>query len=75
MIKIHNISKSYQRPGEGELKVLDQVNLEVKSGEFVAIVGPSGSGKRSPHILDMTVGSKQYRTSAMTFACFVSKAV
>jgi putative ABC transport system ATP-binding protein len=45
MIKIHNISKSYQRPGEGELKVLEQVNLEVQSGEFVAIVGPSGSGK------------------------------
>ena len=45
MIKIHNISKSYQRPGEGKLKVLDQVNLEVQSGEFVAIVGPSGSGK------------------------------
>jgi len=45
MIKIRNISKTYQRPGEGELKVLDQVNFEVERGEFVAIVGPSGSGK------------------------------
>jgi putative ABC transport system ATP-binding protein len=45
MIKIQHISKSYKRPGEGELKVLDRVNLEVESGEFVAIVGPSGSGK------------------------------
>ena len=45
MIKLHNISKSYQRPGEGELKVLKEIDFEVERGEFVAIVGPSGSGK------------------------------
>jgi putative ABC transport system ATP-binding protein len=45
MIKLNSISKSYQRPGEGELKVLNKVDFEVGEGEFVAIVGPSGSGK------------------------------
>ena len=45
MIKLNKISKSYQRPGEGELKVLKDVDFEVAKGEFVAIVGPSGSGK------------------------------
>lgn len=45
MIKLRKISKSYQRPGEGELKVLNEVDFEVERGEFVAIVGPSGSGK------------------------------
>ena len=45
MIKLGNISKSYHRPGEGELKVLKEVDFEVAEGEFVAIVGPSGSGK------------------------------
>jgi ABC-type lipoprotein export system ATPase subunit len=45
MIKLRNISKSYQRPGEGELKVLNDVSLDVERGEFVAIVGSSGSGK------------------------------
>ena len=45
MIRLRNISKSYRRPGEGVLKVLDEVNFEVERGEFVAIVGPSGSGK------------------------------
>jgi putative ABC transport system ATP-binding protein len=45
MIKLRKISKSYQRPGEGELKVLDEIDFEVARGEFVAIVGPSGSGK------------------------------
>jgi len=45
IIKLGNISKSYQRPGEGELRVLKEVSLEVAQGEFVAIVGSSGSGK------------------------------
>jgi putative ABC transport system ATP-binding protein len=45
MIKLRNISKSYQRPGEGVLRVLKEVNLDVGAGEFVAIVGSSGSGK------------------------------
>ena len=29
MIKLRNISKSYQRPGEGELQVLKEVSFEV----------------------------------------------
>ena len=35
--------------GDGDTKVraLDRVNLEVPAGEFLAIVGPSGSGKSS----------------------------
>jgi len=45
MIKLKGITKSYDRPGEGVLKVLKEIDFEVKKGEFVAIVGPSGSGK------------------------------
>jgi putative ABC transport system ATP-binding protein len=45
MINMHNINKSFERPGEGELKVLQEINFNVEKGEFVAIVGPSGSGK------------------------------
>jgi len=45
MIKIRNLCKSFQRPGEAVLKVLDDVDFSVDEGEFVAIVGPSGSGK------------------------------
>lgn len=39
--------RKYIESSAGTLKVLDNVNLEVPSGDFVAIMGPSGSGKSS----------------------------
>ena len=45
MIKINKLCKSFQRPGEQQLNVLQEVDFNVEKGEFVAIVGPSGSGK------------------------------
>lgn len=44
MIKIENLSKSF-RTEEIETIALNRVSLEVKEGEFVAIMGPSGCGK------------------------------
>jgi len=45
MIRMRGISKSFERPGEQRLCVLNGVDFDVEKGEFVAIVGPSGSGK------------------------------
>ena len=39
-ILIENLSKTF-----GTFKVLNNVNLEIKTGSLVALVGPSGSGK------------------------------
>ncbi|MGL5786003.1 MAG: ABC transporter ATP-binding protein [Bacteroidales bacterium] len=44
MIKIENLCKSF-RTEEIETIALNNVSLEVKEGEFVAIMGPSGCGK------------------------------
>ncbi|MBQ6631192.1 MAG: ABC transporter ATP-binding protein [Romboutsia sp.] len=44
MIKLKNISKSYELSGE-KITALDNINLEIKEGEFVSIIGKSGSGK------------------------------
>jgi cell division transport system ATP-binding protein len=41
MIKFQNVSKSYAN----KIKILRGVNLHVKVGEFVSIVGQSGAGK------------------------------
>ncbi len=38
-ILIHNISKTF-----GSFNALKNVDLEVKTGELVALLGPSGSG-------------------------------
>ncbi|WP_455997853.1 ABC transporter ATP-binding protein [Phocaeicola barnesiae] len=44
MIEINNLSKVF-RTSEVETVALNQVNLQVNEGEFVAIMGPSGCGK------------------------------
>jgi ABC-type lipoprotein export system ATPase subunit len=46
MIRLANIEKSYPFKG-GQTFVLRQISLEIASGEFVTIMGPSGSGKSS----------------------------
>ena len=44
MIKLKGISKNYEISGE-KITALDNINLEIKEGEFVSIIGKSGSGK------------------------------
>jgi len=44
VLEIHNLSKEYPTPA-GPLRVLSEVNLTLKPGDAVSIVGPSGSGK------------------------------
>lgn len=44
MIKIERLNKSFIM-GDEEIHAIDNVNFNVKKGEFVSIIGPSGSGK------------------------------
>lgn len=45
MIELRDVSKVYFPGSENEVRALDHINLEVEKGQFVAIVGQSGSGK------------------------------
>ncbi len=40
MIEVNNLTKSY-----GALKVLKKIDVKIKEGEVVCVIGPSGSGK------------------------------
>jgi putative ABC transport system ATP-binding protein len=44
MLKLSNLTKTF-RTDEVETTALNAVNIEIKEGEFVAIMGPSGCGK------------------------------
>jgi len=45
MIELHGITKTYVKNGGLTVKVLDGIDLQIKQGEFVAIMAPSGMGK------------------------------
>lgn len=44
MIKLVNVEKSYES-GAGKTRVLRRINLEIRQGDFVTIMGPPGAGK------------------------------
>lgn len=46
MLKVKSVSKIYKKRDQ-EVKAIDNVSLEIPKGDFISIIGPSGSGKSS----------------------------
>ncbi len=61
---IKNVKKSFPVGDDGEYVVLDGVNLTVKQGEFICVIGHSGCGKST--LLNMVSGFSMPTTGTVT---------
>lgn len=55
MLRIQNITKIFNKGKEDEVIALDNLSLQISSGEFVVVVGANGSGKST--LMNLILGS------------------
>ena len=65
LLEVHNVRRSFPRGGGEELLVLDDVNLTLKEGEIVGLLGRSGSGKST--LLRLIAGLARPQGGSLTY--------
>ncbi len=63
-IKAKELSKIYGR-GENKVTALDKAEMEIRSGDFISIMGPSGSGKST--LLHLLSGLDHPTSGSVTY--------
>ncbi|MBA2589549.1 MAG: nitrate/sulfonate/bicarbonate ABC transporter ATP-binding protein [Alphaproteobacteria bacterium] len=65
LLEVQNVRRSFPRGGGEELLVLDDVNLTLKEGEIVGLLGRSGSGKST--LLRLIAGLARPQGGTLTY--------
>ncbi|HXF89310.1 MAG TPA: nitrate/sulfonate/bicarbonate ABC transporter ATP-binding protein [Xanthobacteraceae bacterium] len=65
LLEVQNVRKSFRKPDGGELLVLDGVNLTLREGEIVGLLGRSGSGKST--LLRLIAGLARPASGSITY--------
>jgi NitT/TauT family transport system ATP-binding protein len=73
LIDVDAVSKSFTGAAGDELRVLDSIDLQLRTGEIVALLGRSGSGKSTllraiAGLIPPTTGTVRYRGTTLTGA-------
>ncbi len=45
IVELKSVSKHYSLPGGGSVQILEDINIQVRPGDIIALLGSSGSGK------------------------------
>ncbi|MEY3827195.1 MAG: hypothetical protein RLZZ148_2013, partial [Cyanobacteriota bacterium] len=45
ILTLANVGKAYEQANRQPISILEDIDLEVRPGEIIALLGPSGSGK------------------------------
>ncbi|MDR1073217.1 MAG: ABC transporter ATP-binding protein [Treponema sp.] len=64
LIAIQNVRKSFPQGENGQLLVLNDVDLRFEPGEFISLIGPSGCGKST--LLRIVAGLAQVDSGVVT---------
>jgi NitT/TauT family transport system ATP-binding protein len=65
LLEIHDVCRAFPKPGGGELSVLEGVDLSLKEGEIVGMLGRSGSGKST--LLRLISGLARPNSGTITY--------
>ncbi|HJW41231.1 MAG TPA: nitrate/sulfonate/bicarbonate ABC transporter ATP-binding protein [Rhizomicrobium sp.] len=65
LLEVHDVRRSFPKPGGGQLLVLDGVELALKQGEIVGLLGRSGSGKST--FLRLIAGLAQPQGGSLSY--------
>jgi len=65
LVTLINVSKSF-RKGDETITPLDDISLEIEEGEFVSLMGPSGTGKST--LLNLVSGIDRPDSGTITVA-------